>query len=393
MVQISGPDHMATNDWPSPFWAGDLDEWFQPPTLEWHDPGSGHSVRFQSTFVQPDLGQRVNAGWWPGEREFGASELPLVFFFGGMDCPPGVDSLGIMNFAKSASVPCVVVVPVRPKGTWWVLDRGGEFGYVDGNLQPDMVSCFTAWMRFLCREAGKDGCVDGERPRAMGFSAGAYALTEILSQSREAPFIWCLALGGLHGHGQPQTEGVSGYWRQQQAVQKFGAYLERLRRHPGVPGGLFCFHHPEDNVCPWKYARKIAEALDARQLEVGHAPVEIEEIWTLDKASRKTAERHWEQGKVPQMHGYQNTALLSYAFLQRFLGAPDTGGSKRAVLSQGESRTRSRSRRTHGEANQAPRSERQLRSRSLSGNRRSWGRRGDSRERDRRRPVRLVARR
>eukprot|EP00930_Biecheleria_cincta_P031892 TRINITY_DN22119_c0_g1_i1.p1 TRINITY_DN22119_c0_g1~~TRINITY_DN22119_c0_g1_i1.p1 ORF type:complete len:372 (-),score=39.26 TRINITY_DN22119_c0_g1_i1:177-1292(-) len=333
---------MASQEWPSPFWAGKLDEWLQPPILEWCDAELDQPIRFQAVAVQPEYGKKINAGWWPGGCTYRRFELPLVFFFGGMDCPPGLESLGIHTFAKSVSKPCVVVAPFRPKGRWWVLDRGGEFGYIDGELQPQMVKGFASWMRDLCKMASKEGSVDGERPRAFGFSAGAYALTEILVHSSMKQRIWSLALGGLHGHGQPEVDDVPNSWRRRQAVEKFDAYLERVRRHPGVPGGLFLFHHPEDNVCPWRYARKIAEALNARQTELGHAAMQIEELWELDKSSRATTARQQSQGIKPQMHGYQNTAFLNDRFLCQFLHAADSNGSNHDTYWKGSSRSRSR---------------------------------------------------
>lgn len=311
-----------------------------------------------------------------------------------MSCPPGLDSLGTRGFAKALHKPCILIAPLRTKGAWWVLNRGGSFGYVDGDLQRDVTMSMCSWMRFLCREAGREGGVDSERPRALGFSAGAYALTEILAHSAPQPFIWCLALAGLHGHGQPDLKGLERHCKREcahEVMDKFEAYLERLRRHPGVPGGMSCLHHPEDNVCPWRYAKKIARVLDARQVQVGCSAVEVEELWDLDevsKASAKAAKWQRENGKqeAPNMHNYQDTAFFRAPFLQRFLRTVDADSGDKHSSAQ---RQRSRSR---------PRVTLRLtarRSRSASPRQRSRGRScsaGDGRQ-SRRPAVRLVARR
>ena len=47
----------------------------------------------------------------------------------------------------------------------------------------------------------------GKRPLiGIGFSAGAYCLTELLGHGQ--PSCSAIALGGLHGHGQPNMNGV-----------------------------------------------------------------------------------------------------------------------------------------------------------------------------------------
>jgi len=310
-----------------------------------------------------------------------------------MDCPPGIEGFGIRNFAKSVDRPCILVAPHRPKGSWWVLNRGGDFGYIDGDLKVEAVKAFVEWMQDLCEAALEEGSVDGKHPRALGFSAGAYALTEILAHAHREPLLWCLALGGLHGHGQPEADDIQGHWRQEKAMWNFDAYLERLRWHPGVPGGFFCFHHPEDSVCPWRHARKIAEVLDARQTELGFEAMEIEELWTLDKTSRSTTARQLAQGKKPQMHGYQDTAFLRQSFLQRLLQAAE-GRNGRKWRSSSERKSRSRSQHKSAFLVLKPRADTAPRSRSLNGDQRRRDHSDDSRDgRRRRKLVRLVARR
>merc|ERR1712083_256122 len=127
-----------------------------------------------------------------------------------------------------------------------------------------MVKGLAAWMRHLCKLASKEGCVDSQHPVAFGFSAGAYCLTELLSCD-EPELLFGVALGGLHGHGQPDTDGIKEARRQTRAVDCFESYLRRVRRHVGVPGGIFCFHHPEDKMCPLRYAQPVIDVLDHQQ--------------------------------------------------------------------------------------------------------------------------------
>eukprot|EP00930_Biecheleria_cincta_P003316 TRINITY_DN104244_c0_g1_i1.p1 TRINITY_DN104244_c0_g1~~TRINITY_DN104244_c0_g1_i1.p1 ORF type:complete len:333 (-),score=30.66 TRINITY_DN104244_c0_g1_i1:41-1003(-) len=266
-----------------------------------------------------------------------------------MNHPPGLEGLGVEGFAEEVSGPCVVVTPLRPKGMFWILNSGGDFGFIEGDLQIDMVECFAAWMQALCKVASREGRVDGERPRAFGFSAGAYAVTEILARSE--PFLWSVALGGLHGHGQPDLDGINGKWQRwgDTVIHKFDAYVKRLRQHPGVPGGIFWLHHPDDTVCLWKHARVIADVLDSRQRGLGHAALIAEKIWQTDRLSgsalkmmKKAKENR--QLRPSNYHDYQDQAFFRASFLDEFLfqrnhihGSSAWGQS---------ARTRSRSRQT-----------------------------------------------
>ncbi|CAK0877204.1 unnamed protein product, partial [Prorocentrum cordatum] len=85
---------------------------------------------------------------------------------------------------------------------------------------------------------------------------------------------------------------------------------------------IFCFHHPEDRVCPWRHARAIIGAVDARQAQLGLPAAQVTELAELDRTSAKTTARQLEQGLAPQMHGYQDTAFLGDRFLRAFLRGP-----------------------------------------------------------------------
>lgn len=251
--------------------------------------------------------------------------------------------------AEKISDPCIVVTPLRPKGMWWVLDTCGKFGFIEGNLQPEMARAFARWMRALCSLASQEGGIDAKRPRAFGFSAGAYALTEILAQDDMKPFIFRLALGGLHGHGQPDLDGLTGWRKSKYAdicLDKFQDYLDRLSRHPGVPGGMTCFYHPDDAECPWKYGRIIANVLDRRQLQLGHAALRIVKVLGQDQLSHtatKWKKKGFESERTSLNHDYQDTAFLQSPFLKEFLQTGAPRGSNGTAGRSRTPRTRSRS--------------------------------------------------
>ena len=58
------------------------------------------------------------------------------------------------------------------------------------------------------------------------------------------------ALGGLHGHGQPDMDGVPKKRQSDGITEKFGNWLERLREHSGVEGGVFAMHTEDDEWSP-----------------------------------------------------------------------------------------------------------------------------------------------
>lgn len=319
--------------------------------------------------------------------------IPLLFFFCGMDCPPGLESFGIENFAEATPTPCIVVTPIRPKGVWWVLSkkRGGcpDFGHCDGVFQKDWAKAYVAWMRVLCRVAGRESWVDAERPRALGFSSGAYALTEILVQSGSQPLIWSLGLGGLHGNGEPDLTEIKRWKKLQRGegdeiLEKFDAYLERLRWHPGAPGGIFCFHHPEDNVCSYKNARTIADVLSKRQAALHQVALEFKDIWATDRPPSATD--HKGRERVVPNHDYQDTTFLDGCFLKQFLQEPKaSGGNQEMTRLKLVARSRSRSK------SDVVRLQPRLRKRSDSRHCRLRGRSPDA-ARSRRTSVMLVAR-
>ena len=93
--------------------------------------------------------------------------------------------------------PFIGLVPLREQEHWWVIEGcDTSYGHL-GNLMPDMETLLANLIKELA----------GKRPLiGIGFSAGAYCLTELLGHGR--PSCSAIALGGLHGHGQPNMNGV-----------------------------------------------------------------------------------------------------------------------------------------------------------------------------------------
>ena len=148
-------------------------------------------------------------------------------------------------------------------------------------------------MEHMARSVG----VDRQQVSAWGFSAGAYAVSECLARLPQA-VLKNVVVGGLHGHGQPDLQGVAGRRRLSNGstiIDKWNAYIIRLRGHPGVPGHFVCVHHPNAEICPMRYAKLIWHELEARQLELGCPALTIESPpgGTSKKKNRCHNYREW----------------------------------------------------------------------------------------------------
>ena len=102
-----------------------------------------------------------------------------------------------------------------------------------------------------------------------GFSAGAYAVLELLSVLQLQP---CgVGLGGLHGHGAGAVKPLPKKRRPSErgaellktksarcvARERFESFLERLKKHRGARAQVV--HGLGDRQCPWE--------------EIGRAPI------------------------------------------------------------------------------------------------------------------------
>merc|ERR1712187_652819 len=96
-----------------------------------------------------------------------------------------------------------------------------------------------------------------------------------------------------------------------------------ISKNPGVPGGIYTFHHPEDIVSPIDPAQAIVDVLNQRQEQLGHEFHRMQKLRQIDKGSRATAAKQRAQGKTPNMHAYQDTAFLQPWFMELLLDSGD----------------------------------------------------------------------
>ncbi|CAK0851171.1 unnamed protein product, partial [Prorocentrum cordatum] len=147
------------------------------------------------------------------------------------------------------------LAPLRPRGRLWILDRSDAAHGFLGDLVPGSVDLLADFV---------ESFADGGPVVALGISAGAHCITELLAHGR--PRMEAAALGGLHGHGQPYLAGVPA---RTDPVGKFQDYLDRLEEHPGAPGGIWAVRAEDDDQCPRRCAEEALEALGARNAQQG----------------------------------------------------------------------------------------------------------------------------
>jgi hypothetical protein len=232
----------------------------------WKDPAGVGGVLFQATIVEPKaIGNAETNG--TGTR------YPLVVWFSGAGTRGGLEEVDLELLKRIAPGPLVVAAPLHERffGPWWVLNSGScEWGYCDGTLERDRLRLLATWLGVLLDVPE----IDKNWLSLIGFSAGAYAVTELLAAAGpSATFAKntlrprTVVLGGLHGHGQPGDAGLDAPRKQKinEIKAKWQAYLKRVGGHCGAPGGIFAVHCREDRVCPWNNAALILGALGTRQ--------------------------------------------------------------------------------------------------------------------------------
>ena len=231
------------------------------------------NVCFEAVLVEPML------------NSLGSPEnLPLMVYFAGLTAK-GSKAMKEINPKKLAKItpgPFVLVTPHQFDGHWWTISpRWG-----DGDFQPDIATRLVSWIKYLANFPG----IDCNKVSLLGFSAGAYAATELLACRREVSFD-CVVLGGVHGHGQPDLEGKSRIANQSDIREKWKNYMRRLKSHGGARGGIYVVHHREDQYSSWSQAMCICETLSKRQADLGYNEVDIVEAH-LDKSGKKTKGSH-----------------------------------------------------------------------------------------------------
>ncbi len=212
------------------------------------------------------------------------------------------------KWAQIAPEPFFIVAPVIPPSMWWFIDDDGKFGWIQGKFTPDVVARFSRWLAFLA------GCpvVDKSRIGLFGFSAGAYAVVEIFSHGCIP--LGGISLGGAHGHGQRDLEGVP-VEKAHSAVMKFEAFLQRIRNHGEVPW-IEASHGRTDRESKFTDAQEIFQCISEQQVRLGLPKVSVRELAPEDQDIQPS---EWEN---KTHHIYFYAAFYRKEFLVALLGGP-----------------------------------------------------------------------
>ena len=134
--------------------------------------------------------------------------------------------------------------------------------------------------------------IDANWVSAFGFSAEAYAITEVM-EGGWGPKLRAIVLGGLHGHGQSGLDGSrSRGTKFSSIVTKWDAYLKRLQHH-SAPQMLIGVHHEHDKVSPWRYASQINDEIDAARRKYGLMPSDVQWVKDMPPSKKNKACLRW----------------------------------------------------------------------------------------------------
>eukprot|EP00971_Amphidinium_carterae_P160426 3180085-Amphidinium_carterae.3 len=228
-------------------------------------------VRFQTAYVSAGL-MHVGMGVAP-------PPVPLVIYLSGLDCTDRIDDDCVeKHFAKQGNAPGAFLMlfrnifPLRPRTHWWMADKYSDLrklGWLEGNLD----SAFLDNMHNLFDLAIRHPQVDPTKFFVFGFSAGGYALTEMIASNRGLK-ARAIFLGGIHGHGNTVEEAKKFHQTAKQGQlalesyeNKWEHYIQRMRHRPNrhVPV-IVAVHNVLDTLSPWGPAQVILDALDATRI-------------------------------------------------------------------------------------------------------------------------------
>eukprot|EP00971_Amphidinium_carterae_P116246 2302970-Amphidinium_carterae.1 len=164
--------------------------------IHFDDPSDTQSfgmVQFQATTLKaPDY----------NENEF----LPLLFFMSGLEGLGGIRDATVQALMSSKRWPAgslILVAPLRKPTHWWFSANSKNWGWLEGELDVELVCN----MGMLIEELARHPKVDPRKIVLYGFSAGAYAVTELLTTHQSA-LARVVVLGGVHGHGPWRHRGT-----------------------------------------------------------------------------------------------------------------------------------------------------------------------------------------
>ena len=119
-------------------------------------------------------------------------------------------------------------------------------------------------------------------------------------------------MGGVHGHAQSDLFEIP-VKRQDEVIERFRLYLDRLRDHYGVPW-IEATHSKTDTMSRWKEADMILGTLSERQVELGLSQVSIR---LIDQDSHDSPPGG---KKNRQHHDYFKAAFMRSEFLIALFG-------------------------------------------------------------------------
>eukprot|EP00971_Amphidinium_carterae_P319022 6341492-Amphidinium_carterae.1 len=150
-----------------------------------------------------------------------------------------------------------------------MIDKLGDFGWLEGDLD----ATFLNNMHHLFDLAIRHPQVDPNKVFMFGFSAGGYALTEMIASHRGLS-ARAIVLGGIHGHGNAVEDAIKCYPGAKPRpevldsfAEKWTAYLQRMRNAPPrYVLQIFAVHNVKDTLSPWGPAQSIIDALDTTRV-------------------------------------------------------------------------------------------------------------------------------
>eukprot|EP00927_Polykrikos_kofoidii_P082794 TRINITY_DN8325_c1_g1_i2.p1 TRINITY_DN8325_c1_g1~~TRINITY_DN8325_c1_g1_i2.p1 ORF type:complete len:535 (-),score=58.81 TRINITY_DN8325_c1_g1_i2:199-1803(-) len=301
----STPECVQSGASKSDFWScpEEMQTWESP-----HHPGV--RIRFRAALVTPTSTGSVACS--TSDSDGGQRLLPIVFHFSAL-CDGEVwgGGLSVEDWAAVATEPYVFIAARRPAKHWWFINDASHWGWVQGSISRCMVQGFNAWME----EHIHHPRINRHRVCLFGFSAGAYAVTEILARhdtTPRHPFLG-IGVGGVHGHGSCNLEAVPEK-RRGLATEAFRAYLDRLRCHRGAKE-IVAVHALTDKSCSWMDAKELIATISDGQEALGLPKVDIQLLGPDQLDGKPSAKRN------ANHHCYFKAAFLRREFFQQLLGS------------------------------------------------------------------------
>eukprot|EP00971_Amphidinium_carterae_P271736 5392091-Amphidinium_carterae.1 len=189
----------------------------------------------------------------------------------------------------------VIVAPLRKTSHWWFSDNSNNYGWLEGNLDVELVCN----MALLLEELAKHPRVDPRKIVLYGFSAGAYAISELLT-THQSVIARTIVLGGIHGHGDSATQCqvLALPTKLQQRIpefeKKWEAYLLRLSSGPNIhPDRMVVVHNTLDTLSYWAPARDIWQAMDDARTWAGMSLLRRKTFSRPASRSFKNGHNYW----------------------------------------------------------------------------------------------------